>query len=577
MTKYVSLEHAIRNAVRDQQYKKPLNEDKEWEKDSAAVKASTDKKFVSKMIDKWGERGGAWLNHPAITGADKKKPVNEDFEFEMARNELRTAIDAAKRLMAHLDGDGELEAWVQSKITKGADYLDTVADYMDHRDTKKLKEHTENVVEIINIIREQTAVMPTSTGASVAGEAIKGIAKRVLPRALAVGATVAPEVVLPLAAAAVGAKAIHNYVTDPENVKKATDERAGEAQAGAEWDKKLAARSATAAAMKRQAIDDADAAAASKSRFAPPAEKPVTKPKHDEPVPGTPSQPEKVDVPVHEPYKPDTSPPKEMPKPANDPVKVPSEPVKPAEKPAEPAKPAAPSVPAPAIPKPVAPAAPVPAPVKPAPATPAPTPTAPAIPAPAPAPTKPLPAPAPVTAPAKAPATSPAPAITMPDKKTDTAVSPKVATAVDTKTDTKTAVKTGVKEPVKPSGIPFKFSLPSFDNTTNPHSEYNVVPVSTSVSRAKLHRTFKEENGPDNTRRKDSSTELVGRPDSAGVKDSKSVLARNGSIKTKISEEKKLAGIVKDVVKKKKEQKEGGPNPMVDFEPKLNHKYDNEN
>ena len=100
--KYVSLEHAIRNAVRDQQY--------------------------------------------------KKKPLNEDFEFEMARNELRTAIDAAKRLMAQLDGEGDLEAWVQSKITKGADYLDTVADYMDSRDTKKLKEETKEIMEALDDI-----------------------------------------------------------------------------------------------------------------------------------------------------------------------------------------------------------------------------------------------------------------------------------------------------------------------------------------------------------------------------------------------------------------------------------------
>ena len=95
-----------------------------------------------------------------------------------------------------------------------------------------------------------------------------------------------------------------------------------------------------------------------------------------------------------------------------------------------------------------------------------------------------------------------------------------------------------------------------------------------------MHRAQKriqnEETSPDNTRRKDSSKELVGRPDSAGVKDPKSVLGRNASIVSKIIEEKKLAGIVKTVVKKKKEEKEGGPNPLVDFEPKLNHKYDNE-
>jgi hypothetical protein len=63
----------------------------------------------------------------------EKKKMNEeaDFEYEMARNELETASRAIDRLMKHLKGEGQLEAWVQSKITKGSDYLDTVADYMD--------------------------------------------------------------------------------------------------------------------------------------------------------------------------------------------------------------------------------------------------------------------------------------------------------------------------------------------------------------------------------------------------------------------------------------------------------------
>ena len=45
----------------------------DWKKDSEAVKNSKDKKFVSKMIDKWGHRGGAWLNHPAL----KKEEVEQ--------------------------------------------------------------------------------------------------------------------------------------------------------------------------------------------------------------------------------------------------------------------------------------------------------------------------------------------------------------------------------------------------------------------------------------------------------------------------------------------------------------------
>ena len=73
-----------------------------------------------------------------------------DFEFEMARNELSTAMDAIEDLLSILneDTEGELPAWVQSKITKGVDYLDSVADYMkgDNQKTAatKRKRKTQN-------------------------------------------------------------------------------------------------------------------------------------------------------------------------------------------------------------------------------------------------------------------------------------------------------------------------------------------------------------------------------------------------------------------------------------------------
>jgi hypothetical protein len=69
-------------------------------------------------------------------------PLGEDFEFSMARGELKTAKSAINRLMRHLKGEGDLEAWVQSKITKASEYLDTVADHMDggEDDTEKKKE-----------------------------------------------------------------------------------------------------------------------------------------------------------------------------------------------------------------------------------------------------------------------------------------------------------------------------------------------------------------------------------------------------------------------------------------------------
>jgi hypothetical protein len=60
-------------------------------------------------------------------------PANEekDHEYSMARSELSTIISAAKRLRGKLKGEGNIEAWVQSKITKAADYIDTAADYLD--------------------------------------------------------------------------------------------------------------------------------------------------------------------------------------------------------------------------------------------------------------------------------------------------------------------------------------------------------------------------------------------------------------------------------------------------------------
>ena len=56
----------------------------------------------------------------------------KDHEYSMARSELSTIEDAIKRLKKKVGkGEGNLEAWVQSKITKAADYIDTVADYID--------------------------------------------------------------------------------------------------------------------------------------------------------------------------------------------------------------------------------------------------------------------------------------------------------------------------------------------------------------------------------------------------------------------------------------------------------------
>ena len=68
----------------------------------------------------------------------KFKEVNEDkdHEISMARGELEAISDKALKLSSILQGKSDegnpLEAWVQSKITKAKDYINSVADYMEY-------------------------------------------------------------------------------------------------------------------------------------------------------------------------------------------------------------------------------------------------------------------------------------------------------------------------------------------------------------------------------------------------------------------------------------------------------------
>lgn len=62
--------------------------------------------------------------------AEAKDPAEYDQEGGMAKTDLATMIDAAKDLQGMLKDDDNLPEWVQSKITKATDYIDSVRDYM---------------------------------------------------------------------------------------------------------------------------------------------------------------------------------------------------------------------------------------------------------------------------------------------------------------------------------------------------------------------------------------------------------------------------------------------------------------
>src|SRR5210317_1895900 len=77
---------------------------------------------------------------------------NKDHEISMARGELEAIADKATKLSSMLQGKSDegnpLEAWVQSKITKAKDYINSVTDYVEYNpdmaneavdDKKKMK------------------------------------------------------------------------------------------------------------------------------------------------------------------------------------------------------------------------------------------------------------------------------------------------------------------------------------------------------------------------------------------------------------------------------------------------------
>jgi hypothetical protein len=65
----------------------------------------------------------------AVRGPQKENNEIDD-EGNMAKGELRMIASRAQELISMLDDNTQLEGWVQSKITKAEDYINSVYDYM---------------------------------------------------------------------------------------------------------------------------------------------------------------------------------------------------------------------------------------------------------------------------------------------------------------------------------------------------------------------------------------------------------------------------------------------------------------
>jgi hypothetical protein len=65
-----------------------------------------------------------------IKETNDKDPGEYDQEGDMAKTQLNTMIDAAQELRKMLGDNDNLPEWVQNKITKATDYIDSVRDYL---------------------------------------------------------------------------------------------------------------------------------------------------------------------------------------------------------------------------------------------------------------------------------------------------------------------------------------------------------------------------------------------------------------------------------------------------------------
>ena len=85
-------------------------------------------------FDMYRWRSNVWLQESKTLKEDDYKDPND--EADMAHTQLMTTINACEKLAGLIKPGMQLDAWVQSKLTLAAEYLQTVSDYMESEQNK---------------------------------------------------------------------------------------------------------------------------------------------------------------------------------------------------------------------------------------------------------------------------------------------------------------------------------------------------------------------------------------------------------------------------------------------------------
>ena len=126
-----------------------------------------------------------------LTGKNKGGLAEQDIDIEdrgeydregdMALNQVHQIADAARELHAILASDDNLPEWVQSKITKALDYIDTARDYLGAKDDQEHKEIPE-IAPVIGAIAGRA--LAGAAGAGSTGQAVGSLAGRAVAGAM---------------------------------------------------------------------------------------------------------------------------------------------------------------------------------------------------------------------------------------------------------------------------------------------------------------------------------------------------------------------------------------------------------
>jgi hypothetical protein len=131
-----------------------------------------------KTPDDWikGKMKKLQEDHKEIASGEKK-----DDEGYMARNELDSIERAIKNLRKSIkSGNQQLPAWVQSKITKAADYIDTASQYLESHETVDEQKSFEvnKKTHPIETIKNKIIPVLDAPGTKGEGDAAKNITQR---------------------------------------------------------------------------------------------------------------------------------------------------------------------------------------------------------------------------------------------------------------------------------------------------------------------------------------------------------------------------------------------------------------